>query len=89
LSEDPTISVLIEQGPVAGTWTSRVPLLSANPYTKETMAARCIIGTLGDYNQWRALGNDGWGYEDLESYFVRSEKTSGHMFSKYRGSDGE
>ncbi|TBU28329.1 hypothetical protein BD311DRAFT_839040 [Dichomitus squalens] len=48
----------------------------------------CTRGTLGDYNQWRALGNDGWGYEDLESYFVRSEKTSGHMFSKYRGCDG-
>ena len=36
LSEDPNVSVLvIERGPVADTWTSRVPLLSSNILSKD------------------------------------------------------
>ena len=39
LSEDPTITVLLlEQGPVADTWASRVPLISGNPYRSGTLA---------------------------------------------------
>ena len=33
------------------------------------------LGCPGDYNQWEQLGNKGWGYNDLEPYFVKSEKT--------------
>ena len=41
LTEDPSVSVLlIERGPVADTWGSRVPLISADPYGKETLANR-------------------------------------------------
>ena len=47
-----------------------------------------LTGTPGDYNQWKALGNPGWGYEDLEPYFVKSEKTYSHPASKFRGHDG-
>ncbi len=45
-------------------------------------------GTPGDYNQWKALGNEGWGYEDVEPYFVKSEKTRSLPGSKYRGKNG-
>ena len=39
LSEDPNVTVLlIEQGPVADTWPSRVPLISGNPYRSGTVA---------------------------------------------------
>lgn len=41
LSEDKNVSVLlIEQGPVADTWQSRVPLLSGNVYHEDGLAAR-------------------------------------------------
>ena len=40
LSEDPSVSVLvIEQGPVADTWASRVPVISGDPYRSGTLAS--------------------------------------------------
>ncbi|KAH9926550.1 alcohol oxidase [Epithele typhae] len=45
-------------------------------------------GCPGDYNQWKALGNDGWGYEDLEPYFAKSEKSHSHPESAFRGKKG-
>ncbi|KAI0351193.1 alcohol oxidase [Trametes cingulata] len=121
LSEDPSVSVLvIEQGPVADTWASRVPVISGNPYRNGTLAStwwslpmpqvngRAIQvmrgealggtsrinsllytrGPPGDYNRWRELGCEGWGYEDLEPYFVKSENTLSHPSSKFRGKKG-
>nr|VWO94148.1 Alcohol oxidase [Ganoderma boninense] len=121
LSEDPAVSVLlIEQGPVADTWASRVPTISSNLFAKDSVAAHWwsvpmphadnrslgvmrgealggttrinsmfyTRGTPGDYNQWKALGNEGWGYEDLEPYFVKSEKTHSLPGSKHRGKKG-
>ncbi|KAL7278443.1 hypothetical protein ACG7TL_007440 [Trametes sanguinea] len=39
LSEDPSVTVLVvEQGPVADTWASRVPVISGNPYRSGTVA---------------------------------------------------
>jgi choline dehydrogenase len=32
-----------------------------------------IRGHPGDYDHWRQLGNEGWAYEDVLPYFVRSE----------------
>ncbi len=32
-----------------------------------------IRGQREDYDQWRALGNAGWGYDDVLPYFIRSE----------------
>ncbi|KAI0690392.1 alcohol oxidase [Cerioporus squamosus] len=79
LSEDPDVSVLlIEQGPVADTWSSRAPLLSGNMYAKDSLAARCCFP--GDYNQWKALGT--------MPYFVKSENTRSHPEATFRGHDG-
>ncbi|TBU36546.1 alcohol oxidase [Dichomitus squalens] len=121
LSEDPTVSVLlIEQGPVADTWASRVPAMSANLYSTDSVAAQwwslplshvnnrslglirgeALGGTSrinsmlytrgppGDYNQWQALGNDGWSYEDLQPYFIKSENARTHREAKHRGKNG-
>ncbi|KAJ2981167.1 hypothetical protein NUW54_g10907 [Trametes sanguinea] len=46
---------------------------------------RCHVGTPGDYNRWKELGNDGWGYDDLGPYFVKSETTHSHPPLEWRG----
>jgi choline dehydrogenase len=46
-----------------------------------------IRGNRGDYDGWRDLGNEGWGYEDVLPYFVRAE--SNQAFSdRYHGRAG-
>ncbi len=47
-----------------------------------------LLGCPGDYNRWKELGNDGWGYDDIEPYFVKSEKTRDHPPSRHRGKNG-
>jgi len=44
-------------------------------------------GNRADYNGWRQMGLDGWGYEDVLPYFLRSE---GHADrgDDYHGTDG-
>ncbi|MEX2650683.1 MAG: GMC family oxidoreductase N-terminal domain-containing protein [Alphaproteobacteria bacterium] len=44
-------------------------------------------GNRGDYDHWRQLGNQGWGYDDVLPYFVRSE-TNGRYRDKYHGTTG-
>ncbi|KAI0327592.1 GMC oxidoreductase [Cubamyces sp. BRFM 1775] len=46
-------------------------------------------GPAGDYNHWEELGNQGWGYKDVESYFAKSETTHSHPSSQFRGKQGE
>ncbi|OSD05203.1 GMC oxidoreductase [Trametes coccinea BRFM310] len=45
-------------------------------------------GPAGDYNRWQELGNEGWGYADLEPYFAKSENAHSHPESRYRGKTG-
>lgn len=51
-------------------------------------AHHMLIGCPGEYNHWRSLGNAGWDFDDIEPYFVKSEKARNHLHSKHRGQNG-
>jgi len=46
-----------------------------------------IRGNRADYDEWRDLGNPGWGYEDVLPYFKRAEDNE-RGASKYHGAGG-
>ncbi len=46
-----------------------------------------IRGQREDYDGWAALGNDGWGFDDVLPYFVRGEGNR-RGASHYHGGDG-
>ena len=46
-----------------------------------------IRGNRADYDQWRDLGNRGWGYSDVLPYFKKAENQE-HGASEYHGSSG-
>jgi choline dehydrogenase len=46
-----------------------------------------IRGQREDYDHWAALGNAGWGYDDVLRYFVKSERNQ-RGASTYHGADG-
>jgi len=53
-------------------------------------AINAMVHTRGDrrcFDAWRALGNPGWGYDDLLPLFKRSERNDGGA-SACRGADG-
>jgi len=45
-------------------------------------------GDPGDYDEWAAMGNKGWGFADLLPYFRRAETNKDFPDSPYHGSDG-
>lgn len=48
-----------------------------------------VRGNRADYDQWRQLGNPGWGYDDVLPYFKRSETFVGVGATPgYHGTDG-
>ena len=47
-----------------------------------------VRGQREDYDQWRQMGLEGWGYDDLLPIFKRSEAFSGGE-SEFRGGQGE
>lgn len=46
-----------------------------------------IRGQREDYDLWRELGNEGWGFDDVLPYFIRSEGNQ-RGASTYHGGDG-
>jgi choline dehydrogenase len=46
-----------------------------------------IRGQREDYDHWAALGNVGWGYDDVLPYFIKSERNQRGACT-YHGSDG-
>lgn len=46
-----------------------------------------LRGNRRDYDHWRSLGNEGWGYRDVLPYFKKSENYSGGE-NEYHGAGG-
>ena len=46
-----------------------------------------IRGNRLDYDEWRALGNDGWGYDGVLPYFRKSENNE-RLADEYHGTGG-
>ncbi|WP_028655117.1 GMC family oxidoreductase [Nocardioides sp. J54] len=46
-----------------------------------------LRGHRSDFDRWRDEGADGWGYDDVLPYFMRSESVP-HGDPRFRGSDG-
>jgi choline dehydrogenase len=46
-----------------------------------------IRGNRGDYDGWRDLGNEGWGYDDVLPYFLKSESNQ-NLSGQYHGIAG-
>ncbi len=53
-----------------------------------TNAMAYVRGSREDYNEWRALGNRGWGYEDVLPYFKHSENNE-QFGEPWHGKGGE
>ena len=45
-------------------------------------------GHRSDYDNWEAMGNPGWGFDDLLPYFKKSESNAIHRDSPFHGVDG-
>ena len=45
-------------------------------------------GHRADYDGWAALGNPGWGYDDVLPYFKKSENNAIHRDSPFHGTGG-
>jgi choline dehydrogenase len=55
-----------------------------------TNAMAYVRGNKLDYDEWSDLGNEGWGYEDVLPYFIRSEHNEQYdqLDSQYHGRSG-
>ncbi|GAB7350800.1 hypothetical protein MBLNU459_g1339t1 [Dothideomycetes sp. NU459] len=81
LSSDPDISVLLlEAGPAdKGEAFIQVPFFSGDGVGRVLGGGTILNGMLwnrgsaADYNDWAALGNPGWSWNDMLPYFIKSE----------------
>ncbi|WP_020568404.1 GMC family oxidoreductase [Neolewinella persica] len=56
--------------------------------SSSTNAMAYVRGNRADYDDWAALGNAGWGYEDILAYFRRHEHNV-DIDNDYHGHNGE
>ncbi|BDB27273.1 GMC family oxidoreductase N-terminal domain-containing protein [Cupriavidus sp. P-10] len=76
--------------PAQGTAGRRIPTTQGKTLggSSAINGFNCTRGQAQDYDEWASLGNRGWGYTDVLSYFKRSERRIGNFDPRYRGSDG-
>jgi len=55
--------------------------------SSSTNAMAYVRGNKADFNEWAALGNTGWGYEEVLPYFKKSESNV-NFDNEYHGQDG-
>lgn len=55
--------------------------------SSSTNAMAYVRGNRADYDQWAALGNEGWSYEDVLPYFKKSEHNE-QIHNEYHGQGG-
>jgi choline dehydrogenase len=55
--------------------------------SSSTNAMAYIRGNRQDYDDWAAVGNDGWGYDDVLPYFIKSENNE-QLQNSYHGQGG-
>jgi choline dehydrogenase len=55
--------------------------------SSSTNAMAYVRGSYADYDEWAALGNQGWSYEDVLPYFLRSEHNE-DISNDYHGKNG-
>ena len=58
--------------------------------SSSTNAMIYVRGNKADYDQWSALGNPGWSYDEILPYFIRSEhhEQANQMDEGYHGTGG-
>ncbi|CCH03076.1 Choline dehydrogenase [Fibrella aestuarina BUZ 2] len=58
--------------------------------SSSTNAMAYVRGNRADYDAWAAAGNEGWAYEDVLPYFIRSEANEqlSQLDARYHGGDG-
>lgn len=56
-----------------------------------TNAMAYVRGNASDYDHWAGLGNQGWAFQDLLPYFIKSEQNAQHeeLDKGYHGKNGE
>ena len=78
--------------PIAAYNGRRLQLAGAEGLGGTTRVNGMIVtrGPPGGYNEWAdEMGLDGWGWSDVEPYFVKIETALGYADKKYRGHTGE
>ena len=55
--------------------------------SSSTNAMVYVRGNKWDYDNWEGLGNEGWSYDDVLPYFIKSEGNE-HFKDEFHGTDG-
>lgn len=55
--------------------------------SSSTNAMAYVRGNRADYDEWAAMGNEGWSYEEVLPYFKKSEHNE-QIHNDYHGQDG-